>query len=288
MFLQSVLRFAAVSGLFLMSSLPFQVFAEDEDQAAPEQIEEEKITVVSDRPNFANAPVIIGHGALGLELGASYTGNRPGRSDSLGTQVKLRYGLFRSFELQVGWNVINWQDNRSSDSEFGIGDGFVNGRVIVLEGFDWVPQLGFEFGSTLPFADRRPEFGKGKPDFTLNALIEFAPSDWFWLDCNVGVTFQSQRGSDREFRAQEFVIAAAGLNLEGTYSPYTEIAWFATHGDGEGDQLIGDIGILVAINENWMVDGAVFVGLEEDSPDLGITIGLATILGRFKPLALKP
>lgn len=280
-------RVATIIGLCFITLLPVRVYADDGEEVTETQKDEERVSVVSDRPNFANAPVVIGHGGLGLELGASYLGNRPGRSDSIGTQVKLRYGLFRSFEIQLGWNVIQWQDDRSSDSDYGIGDGFINGRVIVLEGFDWVPQLGFEFGSTLPLADKRPEFGKGQPDFTLTALIEFAPEEWFWLDCNVGVTFQSQRGSDREFRAQEFVVVAAGLNLEGTYAPYAEIAWFATHGDGAGDQLIGDLGVLVTLNENWMIDGAVFVGLENDSPDLGVTIGLATILGRFKPLVVN-
>lgn len=275
-------RLRSLSVVLASFALVAPAFAQDGDDL--DKPEPRKATVVSDRPNFANAPVVIAEGALGVEAGFLYTGRRTGKDDAASGQIKLRYGLFEDFEIQAVWNALAWADAPGDDSDFGIGDGFLNARALLLEGQGWVPTFGLEFGASVPLATETPELGKSRPDYTINSQFEFAPTELVFLDLNLGLTFQSQPGGDRRSVPQEFAIVALGLNLAERYSPYAELAWFATHEDQAGDILAADVGILIKVSDTLMVDAAVFFSLDSDAPDLGITVGIAALLGRWRGL----
>ncbi|GIW73380.1 MAG: hypothetical protein KatS3mg102_2922 [Planctomycetota bacterium] len=233
----------------------------------------------SDRPSITNSPAVLPPSALALEAGLSYTGVRVGSRDVLTVPIKLRYGIAERVELQLGWEPFGYADAAGRPGIAGLGDGLVGGRFSIADGEGALPALALELGTELPAATRRPELGSGKPNPFAFLSLELAPLGWATLGLNAGVVLEGRRGEHRTFVAQEFVSGLLTLEVAGTFYPFAELAWFATHRDGDGDVALAGLGGVYRLTPRLSVDAALFLGLTSESPDLTLSAGFALLFG---------
>ncbi|GIW73381.1 MAG: hypothetical protein KatS3mg102_2923 [Planctomycetota bacterium] len=144
--------------------------------------------------------------------------------------------------------------------------------------------VAIELGTSVPLATERPELGSGKPSPYALLAVELLPLEAVWIDLNLGVQFSPVRGRARSFREAPFASVAVGLEFRERLWPYVELGWFATPGDGAGDLLLGDAGLIWQASERLFVDVAVYFPLGREAPDLGITIGFVLL---FEPLGVE-
>jgi hypothetical protein len=234
---------------------------------------------VPDRPNATVAPTVVPLGFIGMDLGASYEGWRPGNDDLLTFPIKLRLPVAETLEVQLGWATWGWSDTRDSGAHTGSGDVFYAARWVATQGEGFVPPLAVEVGGTIPAATRRPDFGPGTPSFYALLATEISPYEAVWLDLNFGVELTGRRGRHQDFLGNEFASAALGLDVAGLLFPYVEVEWAATRGGNDSDFVSGDVGLAWFITERLAIDAAVFWGMSDTAPDLGATLGVSFLLG---------
>jgi hypothetical protein len=231
--------------------------------------------ITTDRPSFSNSTYTVPRGSLQLETGVS----RQKSQDSDGTQtwltqtpVLLRGGITSAFEARLGWDGYEWRrvDHDASEGAGDMGGGF---KWRQLDQAGWKPAIAsivsVAFPSGAP-AIRRLGIRPGLQ----------VPLDWQLpaacsLTAMPGISYDTTEDNKR-FWDPVFGIVA-GQSWTGNFQTFIEWAGqqFAPVEDGGVVQTL-NAGATWQVLPNWQLDGAVWYGLNRNSPIEFFTLGLST------------
>jgi len=235
--------------------------------------------ITPDRPNVANSPEVVGKHRVQLEIGANWERQRNDdlHTRTLNTPALLRIGLGDTTELRVesdgrsiGHDVEPATGARSTSAGW-------EGTSI---GFKWRfadagedrPALGLIGKVALPTGSAGLRTTGLMPQLALSA--EWAlPKDW-----SLAVMPGAGRESDDHGVHYSYGILAASLGRKfGEYvQGFLEVAApqiaSAAHG---GNRMQVDMGVSWLVNKDCQVDAMVVRGLNKNTPDLGLAVGLS-------------
>jgi hypothetical protein len=228
-----------------------------------------------DRPSFCNSTFIVAPGSLQAESGVS----RQKSQDRSGTKtwltqtpVLVRAGVGPRFEGRLNWNGYQWiQEN--NDRLEGAGD--------LSAGFKWRhrdaagrwPAAASVLSLTFPSGAPSVRTLGFRPGWQL-------PLDWA-LPGNSGLTLMPAVTYDTSDEGRRFWSGAFGALLSHSWTAriqtFVEYAGqqFAEAKDG-GIVETADLGTSWAFLPDWAVDGAVYLGLNHNSPVQYYTLGIST------------
>jgi hypothetical protein len=229
----------------------------------------------TDRPSFSNSTVIVATGTLQLETGV----NRQETQDTLGTKtwltqtpVLFRAGVWKNFEGRLNWNGYEWHDAGPDHSE-GAGD--------LSAGFKWrhraqdgcTPAIASVLMVAFPSGSASVRTLGVRPGWQL-------PMDWVFPGDNV-LTVMPATTYDTSAERRRYWSGAFSALVSHSWTPriqtFLEYAGqqFAFPEDG-GVVETADIGGGWAFLPDWQIDGAVYLGLNRNSPVEFFTMGLST------------
>ncbi|HJU83807.1 MAG TPA: hypothetical protein VJ600_06330 [Holophagaceae bacterium] len=234
------------------------------------------ITVNPNRPSFANPATTTMPGVAELEFGLQRTLQPDGsRSDYQPTLLKL--GLTEDFELRLGWNGWERDEDPSGAAVTGPTDpnfGFT-WRLLRQEPFG--ADVALTYAHKLPRASVLKGIGSGAPDDTLGVLAskDFGP---LHADFNVLETWVGQPGAGR--LRQPAAALALTHPLAGPWSMGAEV--YAIGGGAAGPRTVSTLwNLAYQVSPRLVLDAGFDRGLNQDAPRWNCFAGLTWGIGRF-------
>lgn len=233
-----------------------------------------------ERGGASTVPGIVEKGQINLEAGLfNYADEFSGDSSygfALGSS-KIRYGLHERLELRMtNAGLIVNNDLAGFDN---LGLGFK--AALLKEEHGLMPSVNLITEFQIPIG--REELRN--PGFNHSYLLSMGHSlvgKWS-TNANLGMNFKSNTnaaGADFTSMNMPYVFNLSyALNDKVGLFTDTYGTW-ALSGD-TGSPLSQDIGLAYAINDNWIVDLSVNMGLNESAPDFGIDLGTALRLDKI-------
>lgn len=227
---------------------------------------------VPQRPTFANNAYTTAPGTLEVESGVQWIPD-----ESVDVPVVFKHGIDERSEVLVGVDPYRSVDVPGGDDATGFGDMFVGYKRRVLDQDDRHPAAAWEVSAKLPTASDDRGLGTGDIDlFTGGAATwdfdEWAANGYYRLGL---VGAQNREGID----VQHLFSASGSRPLAERIDGFSELALLWTPAIGE-EQLVADVGLQVLAAPGLVVDGAFYLGLSEDAPDVAFAIGLTSNFGR--------
>lgn len=250
--------------------------------AEPQKAEE---PIASDRPDFVESSSVVGKGRVQVETSVAYQRQRQDggvRERATSTPTLLRFGVSDSVEVRLeteGWQH-QWRRGGADSNEDlnGMADSAFSVKWHVRDGGpegSGVPALGLLLDAAVPSgAVRAREPGSAGVRPTLRGVAEWELDDELSLGVMPGLV------RDRNDKGQRYTGALFAVSLEKAWSPrwhgFIELAAprIARGRDG-GSQLSFDFGGAYLVNKDVQVDAGVFRGLNRNTPDWSIGLGLS-------------
>ena len=140
------------------------------------------------------------------------------------------------------------------------------------EGKEGVPALGLLVDAVLPSGARRLSSGGVQP--SLRGVAEWDLPDDFSLGVMPGLS--SQRNDTGQRFTSGIFAASLGKEINPRVHAFVELAapQIARARDG-GSQLSFDFGAAYLVNKDVQIDAALFRGLNRNTPDLSISVGIS-------------
>lgn len=224
--------------------------------------------ITTDRPDFVDAPDVVGKGRVQLETG--FLQSKEARS----TPWLLRVGAWDDVELRLE------SDGRLTDRADpararGWGDAALSVKWQVHEGQGATPSVGLIMQADFASGSRGFKGNGTRPSFRV-------PLEWdFPHALNLGV--MPGYYLDRDERGRRVSTAMLGVTLAQNYGErayaFLELAAprIARSRDG-GTPASFDFGGGYSLTRNLHVDAGVMLGLNRRTPDLAFTVGLSVRL----------
>jgi len=234
--------------------------------------EDERPDLITDRPDLTESASIVPKGALQIETGFVFEGDKSGgfKETNFGLfTTLLRYGVNEFFELRLGsaLNMKTTETGGESSSIFGVSYVDVGMKLKMVEGDGLKPQIAFLTMVIIPKSgeeDYSPQYLT--PSMALAFSQDF--SKRFSLGYNIGAVWN---GLTAKPAAKYSVALAFGL-IEKLGS-FVEI-----YGYFPQDELginIFDFGLTYLIRPNLQLDASAGFGLSEVSPDYFVNAGVS-------------
>jgi hypothetical protein len=234
-----------------------------------------------DRPGLGTPACTIDRGHFAIELGAlDWTMSRQGgvREDRFGAgETLVRYGLSDSLEVQLGWQGAGYLRERASgrpaSHRTGVGD-----ITMAVRGNLRNPDGSGLSVALMPFVTLPTGSGAiGETDWTAGVIVpvSYALSDKIQL----GFTAEADAAADAQGSGHHLAYggvaglsAAVGTDLSATIE-------FAVQREAEpgaaGTALLTGFSLAWTLGEAVQLDGGANIGLDADSPDLELYVGLS-------------
>ena len=100
--------------------------------------------MITDRPDATESPTVVPLHTLQIETGGAYKEFEDGPfklTETVYNTTLLRYGLFKTMELRLGWDVLN-ADNGVT-SETGLNPILMGAKIGIVEENGLLPEIGF-------------------------------------------------------------------------------------------------------------------------------------------------
>jgi len=240
---------------------------------AAEAADLQQSPINTERPSFSNSGQTVGRSVVQIESGA-------GRQSGLGaggdhetivqTPVLLRVGVLPRAELRLGTDGYTWQTTGSRRVE-GWGDSRAGLKWQLLDQNGKIPALGSITDVALPTGAPRIRGRGARPVWEL-------PLDWKMADvsCTLmpGVVYDSTDGGARY--AAPLTSFYVDYSWTSRFQTFVEEAGqqFAAPAFG-GNVITTDLGATYLLTPNTQIDGAIWWGMNRDSPDAFYTAGLS-------------
>lgn len=234
--------------------------------------EDNRPELITDRPDLTESAAIVPKGALQIETGFAFEGDKAGNLQqdnfSLFTTV-LRYGVNENFELRLAssLNMNNTKIDGESSSLIGISYVEVGLKLKMVDGDGLKPQIAFLTSVIIPESGEK-EFS---PQYLTPAMAVAFSHDLgntFSLGYNIGAVWN---GLNAKPAAKYSVVLGIAIakNLGGYVETY---GYFAQDEQGVN---IADFGLTYLIRPNLQIDASAGFGLSEVSPDYFISAGIS-------------
>jgi hypothetical protein len=229
----------------------------------------------TDRPNFANSTSIVEPGSLQWESGVS----RQESQDANGTKtwltqtpLLLRAGWLPNLEGRFGWDGYEWS-RVGNDAADGAGDLNLGVKWKHRQQTGAMPAIASLLSIAIPSGARNVRHVGYRPGWQL-PLDWSLPADFTWT-VMPGITYDT---TDENKRFWDPVLGTV-LNYGWTPRLQTFVEWadqqWAPVVDGGVIQTF-DFGATWQILRDLQLDGAVWYGLNRNSPVMYWTVGLST------------
>jgi hypothetical protein len=239
-------------------------------------------TIATDRPDFVESSVVVGKGRAQIETSVAYERSRHDgvRERATSTPTLLRFGVADTFELRVetdGW-LHNWTRSdagRAFDSDArGMADTSLGVKWHARDGDEKTGQasLGVLLHVDLPSGAK--SVGANGPRPSLRGVAEWELPHDLSLGVMPGIA------SERNDAGQRFTNGIFAVVLGKQWSPawrsFVELsAPRIAHGRDGGTQASFDVGGAWMLNRRCQIDAALFRGLNRNTADLAVTVGLS-------------
>lgn len=238
----------------------------------------------TDRPDFVESSSTVGAGYLQVEGSVAFDhSGAPGLEvDNFTTPFLFRLGIADSWELRLesGWLITSGVTDAAAGgtkvSTSGVSD-FDLGVKWAFHASDGAgPSMAALVHTTLPTgsADFR---GKGMRP-SLRVTMEWALEGGWGIGVMPGVLYDRDDSGDS---TSGMVAVAVGKGLTDRLRAFAEVAFdqIAEEARG-GNSAFVDFGVTLLLNDFWQLDVAAAVGLTDQTPDYGLTLGLSGIVVR--------
>ncbi|MFL6708530.1 MAG: transporter [Massilia sp.] len=229
-----------------------------------------------DRPDFVESSAVVGKGRFQVETSFGYErGSRDGvRERQTATPTLLRFGISDTAEFRVetdGW-VHSWTRGADTSDATGMADTSLGIKWRLQEGKDGAPALGVLVDAALPTGASRLGSGGVRP--SLRGVAEWELPQDFSLAAMPGLAVQRSDAGQR-FTSGIFAVSL-GKEFNERVHGFVELAApQIAHARDGGTQLSFDFGAAYLINKNVQVDAALFRGLNHNTPDVSVSVGLS-------------
>lgn len=245
-------------------------------QAAPAEADD---NINPDRPDFVESSAVVGKGRVQIETSMAFErGSRDGvRERQTATPTLLRFGVSDTAELRVetdGW-LHSWSRGPGAgdgSDATGMADTALGIKWRLREGKDGAPALGLLVDAVLPSGARR--LGDNGVQPSLRGVAEWDLPNDFSLGVMPGVS--SQRNDAGQRFTSGIFAASLGKEINPRMHAFVELAAprIARARDG-GSQLSFDFGAAYLVNKDVQIDAALFRGLNRNTPDVSISVGIS-------------
>jgi hypothetical protein len=228
--------------------------------------------LVTDRPDLTESATIVPKGALQIETGFVFEGDKSGgvktNNFSLLTTL-LRYGVNEYFELRLGssLNMNKTEVAGESTSIFGVNYVDVGMKLKMVEGDGLKPQIAFLTMVIIPKSGEEeysPEY------LTPSLALAFSQdlSKKFSLGYNIGAVWNGLTAKP----AAKYSVALA-YSLAEKLGSFVEIYGYFPQ-DQQGINIF-DFGLTYLLKHNLQLDASAGFGLSEVSPDYFVNAGVS-------------
>lgn len=236
------------------------------DAAGPEPI-------VTDRPSFSTAPLLIPAGRVQLETGATWTRVDAETETAVLPEALLRVGVNERFELRAlasGWRFID----DASGSRDGLEDLGLAMKARLLPRNGLVPDLGVETFVTFDTGDEG--FGSGNTDGGIKLLLGQALDDATYLVANLNL---ATRTSGQERWTQRAASLYASRALSARCSVFAE--WYVVDPIAAGSTSRSaqsfSFGAQFLPSPGFALDARLGAGLDRAADDTFFGLGAAFV-----------
>jgi hypothetical protein len=241
-------------------------------QSSPDGLRE----MQTDRPNATNSPTTIDPSHLQLEVGAFDTsidrqGGDRDREWSLG-ELNFRVGVLSALELNVLVQprlVSAQRVGGVSMRSRGFGDLTIGGKFNFWGNDGGATALGIQPQVKLPTAANG--LGNGHAEFSVG--LPFTAKLPAGFDLSLQPTLSRVRNEDNTRTVTGYQGAAAIDHDLGPINLYAEYVYDDTSEHGAPNRQTLDLGGVLKLSRNLVLDSGVFIGLNHATPDLEITTG---------------
>lgn len=224
--------------------------------------------ITTDRPDFVDAPEVVGKGRIQLETGVLQS------KEARSTPSLLRVGVTDSLELRLESDG-RLTDRRDPARPQGWGDAAVSVKWQMHEGEGAVPSVGVIMQADFATGSRDFKGNGSRPSFRI-------PLEWeLPHDLELGV--MPGYYLDRDERGRRVATGQFGITLaknlgERAYTFIELAAPRISHARDGGTTASFDFGGGYSFTRDLHVDAGVMLGLNHRTPDLAFTIGLSVRL----------
>ena len=262
----------AIGATLLLSILSAPAFAQEKSDDA----------IATDRPDFVESSVVVGKGAVQIETSVAYERSRhDGVAErSTSTPTLLRFGVADTLELRVetdgrlhNWTRVAADPSQNSDAS-GMAGTSLGVKWHLRDGDEdkGVASLGALFHVDLPSGARAVREDGARP--SLRGVAEWELPNELSLGVMPGLA--NERNDDGKRFTSGIFAAVLGKNWTPAWRSFVEVsAPRIAHARDGGSQVSFDVGAAYLINRRCQVDAALSRGLNHNTADLSVTVGLS-------------
>jgi hypothetical protein len=237
--------------------------------------------LITDRPDQTESPNVVPKGRGQLEVGFTKTREDESgmRTDTLeGPGTLLRLGLAERFELRLGWTGLVDEELQVAGLKLdddGVGDTEVGAKYALRTGEGGGPEIAVLGGASLPTGDE--DFSSDRVDPAVRVSVAHALTDTLGLGYNVGVEWETERGSDggRDTLSSGIYTLALGIGVTDRLGAFVEL-FGAVPASAEGSPAHSlDGGATYLLRDNLQLDLAGGVGLSDAADDWFMGVGVS-------------
>jgi len=231
--------------------------------------------LVTDRPDFTESTLAVPLGRVQIEAGLTFTRDGAGGGEHAesfeASEVLLRVGLVRGFELRIGAPNYAWEDDGSAELD-GLTDMGIGFKLELGEQSGVRPSLAVLGELSIPTGDLEFTSDEVDPTVLLAWAYDIGESGWS-VAGNVGASSVSDGSGDR---FEEFSSSLAmGIPLTGSLGAYAEYYGFYRHDAGAGPEHYFNAGLTHLINNNTQLDFRAGLGLNGTADDFFTGAGVS-------------
>lgn len=239
----------------------------------------EKDEIVTDRPDFVESSEVVGKGRFQFETSLQIERNKAdGRRDrTFSMPTLLRLGVSDTLELRLetdGRTVFRSEDASTGQRETmrGYSDVALGAKWHLLDRNGSVPSVGLLFDVTLDSGSKAFR-GEGlRP--SLRVPIEWDLPNDLSVGLMPGLTFDKRQDGKR-FTSGIFA-AVLGKGWTDRFRTFVEVAASQiTRSENGGNIVTFDVGAAYLLTDLVQIDTALYRGLNKNTPDLALTVGLS-------------
>lgn len=208
--------------------------------------------IKTDRPDQTESSTTVPNGSFQMELGFG-SGNYNGERISLLPTALFRYGLFKSIELRFVEQLVAFNENATSEKEFGLSDIELGLKIQVLKKEDINTEIAFISHLIVPtgsFELTNTNYG------TINKLaISHSLNNLLDLGYNLGYNYYGIGNGDLTYSL------VLGIGLSNRMGIYVET--FGEYSDFTEATSNFDSGFTYLLKENLQLDFSMGLGLTQ-------------------------
>jgi hypothetical protein len=234
-----------------------------------------------DRPGLGTPACTIDRGHVAIELGAiGWTTSREAgvREDRIGAaETLLRYGVSDAIEVQLGWQGIAHVRERAPGGSVSHRTG-VSDVTLAMRGNLRNPDGSGLSVALMPFVTLPTgDSAIGESDWTAGLIVPVSYE--LSHDVQLAFTGEADAAADEQGKGHHLAYAGTaglGISLGKDVDATIEFAVQRDEEPGEASTaLLSGISLAWGLGEAVQVDGGANIGLDADSPDLELYVGLA-------------